>query len=272
MRTDYTRTIPLHNLREDEIFNQASTSINLKARMSENGHRIANYAFTEMLNNSIDHSGSKNARVDLRCRPDGLVFVIRDHGIGAFESVRKKFRFRNHFEAAEHLLKGKQTTDPARHSGQGIFFTSKIADRFMLESARLQLVIDNKADDTAMRDIPYLKGTRVSFYLKPRTRKKLKDLFDEYSGNDYEFDKTRITVHLSEKIGEYVSRSQAKRLVFGLEKFKTVILDFKKVTGIGQSFADEIYRVFQNSHPSIQIEAVNTSPAVRFMIGRALRS
>ena len=267
-QSDYSRTLPLRNLQEDETFKKASSAINLRHGMSEGGFRIVNYAFTEMLNNAIDHSRSKKARVDLRCRPDGLVFAIRDNGIGVFESVRKKFRLHSHFEAAEHLLKGKQTTDPARHSGQGIFFTSKIADCFVLESAKLQLTIDNKSDDTVMKDIPFLKGTRVSFSLRPKTRKKLKELFDEYSGNDYEFDKTRLTVHLSEKEGEFISRSQAKRLTFGLEKFKTVILDFKKVTGISQSFADEIYRVFKNNHPTIRIEAVNTSPAVRFMIDR----
>ena len=62
-----------------------------------------------------------------------FTFTVSDRGVGAFESVRKKFKMKNSFEAAEHLLKGKQTTAPERHSGQGIFFTSRIADHFALE-------------------------------------------------------------------------------------------------------------------------------------------
>ncbi len=70
-------------------------------------------------------------------------------------------------------------------------------------------------------------------------------------------------------MSETLSRSQARRLLFGLEKFRRVVLDFKKVQGVGQSFADEIFRVFHNAHPRIQIEAIHGAPSVTFMIRRA---
>ena len=70
------------------------------------------------------------------------------------------------------------------------------------------------------------------------------------------------------KSGIHISRSQARRVLSGLEKFKIVVFDFDKVPMIGQSFADEIFRVFQSKHPKIQIEAINMNEAVRFMIDR----
>ena len=66
-----------------------------------------------------------------------------------------------------------------------------------------------------------------------------------------------------------MSRSQARRLILGLDKFKIIVLDFNKVKTIGQSFADEIFRVFQNNHPDITIETINCCKAVEFMIKRA---
>jgi hypothetical protein len=66
-----------------------------------------------------------------------------------------------------------------------------------------------------------------------------------------------------------VSRSQAKRLLNRFERFKVVILDFDGVQEIGQAFADEIFRVFPNSHPATEIRDLNASHQVQKMISRA---
>lgn len=264
----FLRNAKNKGLKEDEIFKQALRKLNLKKKLVENSYRIAYYAFTEMLNNAIDHSKSERSQIVAKYSDSSFEFEITDHGIGAFESIRKKFGLNDHFEAVEHLLKGKQTTDPKRHSGQGIFFTSKIADKFILESGKLRLVINNALDDIALEDIKQIKGTRVYFSIKQKSRKNIRKLFSEYQNDDYEFDKTAITIHLSEKQEEHVSRSEAKRLLVGLDKFKRIVLDFKKVKGIGQGFADEIFRVYQNSNPEVRIKAINMSSSVEYMIKR----
>ena len=55
----------------------------------------------------------------------------------------------------------------------------------------------------------------------------------------------------------------------GLEKFREIILDFKDVEEIGQAFADEIFRVFQNEHPNINLHPINTNEQIAKMILRA---
>jgi hypothetical protein len=108
-----------------------------------------------------------------------------------------------------------------------------------------------------------IRGTEVFFSIKKRTRKKLEDIFSFFAPEefDYKFEKTRALVKLFQR--EYISRSEAKRLHHGLEKFKIIILDFKGVKTIGQGFADELFRVFMQNYPEITIKIVNMRNSLR---------
>ncbi len=258
----------LKGLQEDRVFQELERRMDLKHQLSENVRNIAFYSFTEMLNNAIDHSNSKVAYISVRIKNGFWEFQIKDAGIGAFKNVQKTFRLENELEAAEHLFKGKQTTDPKRHSGQGIFFTSRIADRFVLRSHGVDALIDNERDDFLLQDDRPIKGTLVRFRIRQRSKKKLADLFKNFAGEDFEFDRSNVRVRLGAH-GEFVSRSQARRLLAGLEQYQQLTFDFKGVRGIGQAFADEIFRVFQARFPKIKVSYENASPAVEFMVSRA---
>ncbi len=270
IQNHFSSTRIIKNLSEHKVFDEADLKMRLRKELSANAYNIANYTFTEMLNNAIDHSQSLKVELELICSKGIFEFKVIDHGIGIFEKIKKKFKLNDHYESVEHLLKGKQTTDSKRHSGEGIFFTSKIADTFNIESSNLILEIDNTKKDIFLAEKKNSqKGTTILFKLKQRSRKNLKDLFDQYSNENYEFDKTKVIVSIAKKQGNYVSRSEAKRILFGLDKFKRITFDFKNVKGIGQGFADEIFRVYHKAHPTIQMEAINTIPAVQLMIQRA---
>jgi len=130
--------------------------------------------------------------------------------------------------------------------------------------------VDNVRCDTSLADMRQLKGTEVYFQIKQRTRKDLATLFRDYSRDEFEFDTTKVTVHLTDQIDGGVSRSQARRLLVGLHEFKYIILDFAKVTALGQAFADEIIRVFPLGHSDVKMEPINMSPAISFVVKRAL--
>jgi uncharacterized protein (DUF1330 family) len=66
-----------------------------------------------------------------------------------------------------------------------------------------------------------------------------------------------------------VSRSQAKRLMRRVEGFRTVVLDFDDVATVGQAFADQVFRVFANAHPDVELVTVHAVPQVQQMIRRA---
>ena len=83
--------------------------------------------------------------------------------------------------------------------------------------------------------------------------------------------KTRTVVRLFAIGTEFVSRSQAKRLVHGLDKFREVVLDFKGVDLVGQGFADEVFRVWAREHPDVKLIPTDMNDAEAFMVERAIR-
>ena len=117
-----------------------------------------------------------------------------------------------------------------------------------------------------MEEGRFLKGTEVEFTVGRRVRRALRDVFSQFAPEEYsfQFEKTRVIVRLLGK--DYVSRSEARRLVAGLDRFKEVELDFDGVKSLGQGFADEVFRVFPAAHPGIRLSAVRVSPLLQAVI------
>lgn len=257
--------------KEHEVLDDLNRKTPFLTALNENLRHLLDYAFSEMLNNALDHSKSKFVDVEIGMDPKALTFTVSDLGIGVFKNIMRSRKLKSEFEAMQDLLKGKATTQPHAHSGEGIFFTSKVADLFVLESFGYVLRIDNKIPDIFFEEVsPVKRGTRVHFIIARNTHKHLSDIFGKYETNPDEpdFDKTEIHVKLY-KIGTvYVSRSQARRILTGLEKFKHIVLNFEDISTIGQGFADEIFRVFHLKYPDIVITPIHVNEAVKYMVDR----
>lgn len=261
------------NLEEHIVLDQIENKCPLILKLSENIRSIFTYAFSEMFNNAIEHSQSKYIDVEVVLAKSNLNFLVTDYGVGVFRNIMKKKNLRSELEAIQELLKGKATTKPQAHSGESIFFTSKTADVFILDSYGHQLVVNNKENDVFVgKPKIFRKGTRVSFKLSTNSVRHLTSVFRKYtdvaSDGDPSFDKTEVKIKLLTGGSIYVSRSQARRVLADLDKFKSIIFDFDAVPMIGQAFADEIFRVFHNKYPDIKLRYANTNEAVKFMIDR----
>jgi len=240
----------------------------------KNIYDICEYGISEMLNNAIDHSEGKNITVGYERKSNNLNVQIFDDGIGIFEKIRKHFNLEDHREAIFELSKGKLTTDPSNHSGEGIFFTSRAFDEFSILSRDLFYRVDTGKEDWFLDMVDDKKtGTLITLKISFKTKRNLMKLFNEYSSETDDvprFSKTRNVIKLALREGETViSRSQAKRILHGLEKFSTVIFDYKGVTSIGQAYADQVYRIFQEKYPNIQLVDGNTNENIQYMIDRA---
>lgn len=268
-----TRILQNNGLSDHLVYEELTSKAVLAKKLNDNTSSIVNFAFTEMLNNAIEHSHSDRIKVELYRDGRDLVFTIRDFGVGVFENVKKKYNLNSDLEAIQELLKGKTTTAPKAHSGEGIFFTSKSADEFILESFATRLRVDNKIEDVFVESRERsLKGTQVTFRINLHSNRHLSNIFQQYYSDpqSFAFDKTLIMIKLYTMGTVYVSRSQARRVLSNVEKkFKVIILDFDNVPTIGQAFADEIIRVFGSKHPEIEIRCVNMNDNVEFMIKRA---
>ncbi|GAG61218.1 unnamed protein product, partial [marine sediment metagenome] len=118
------RTYLLKNLAEDEVFNEFSILMNLSKNLTKNAFEIVRYVFNEILNNAIEHSQSDKCTISIIFDDYYLSFTIRDSGIGIFYSIAKKFKLPDEIAALGELVKGKRTTMPDKHTGEGVFFTS----------------------------------------------------------------------------------------------------------------------------------------------------
>jgi hypothetical protein len=246
--------------------------------LSENVSFICNYGFTEIFNNAIDHSEGNRVTVQTEWQEDAVTIRIWDNGIGIFKKIKTTLGLEDEREAILQLSKGKFTTEPKNHTGEGIFFTSRCFDEFWIFANGLRYGKWNEPDDWFLetRKDEQEDGTYVSMQISFNSKRRAEQIFNEYSILDSDsgikkFDKTHIMVELSKLEEErYVSRSQAKRILVGLEKFREIILDFKDITTVGQGFVDEIFRVFKNEHPKTIINYRNANKDVEFMIKRGI--
>lgn len=241
------------------------------AGLPPNVRDIWHYAVTEMVNNAIDHSGSEKVMVGLVRDALNISVYVADEGEGIFLKIQRAMNLYDPREAILELAKGKLTTDPVNHTGEGIFFSSKVIDAFDICSGKLHFVHDDWGTDVLERaaDAP---GTMVLMRLANDSPRNLKGVFDQFAApEEYTFSRTIVPVKLAQHEGEkLVSRSQAKRLTMRFERFQTVVLDFAGVEEIGQAFADEVFRVFQHAHPGTKLLPINLTTEVGNMVKRAL--
>lgn len=260
----------VEGLREHEVW-QEQVADHVRA-FPKNVFRICSHGFTEMLNNAIDHSQGTIATISVEVNAAAIELQIADDGVGIFRKIREHQDLPDERDALFRLTKGKLTTDPTKHSGEGIFFTSRMFDRFEITSGELRYR-HGQDGDVAISDAGgHVKGTIVQMLLLGDTTRTTDEVFNQYSsvGDSLSFSRTTLIVQLMLRQYEsLISRSQGKRLLAGVEGFKEVVLDFEGVDSIGQAFADEVFRVFPSSFPNIEIIPINASRQVMGMILRA---
>lgn len=243
--------------------------------MSPNVQSIVSHGFTEMVNNAIDHSCGGSVFVFATQDENALRIIISDDGVGIFAKITSALDLPDMRQALFELSKGKLTTDPSKHTGEGVFFTSRMFDSFEISANGLHFNHDANSShdwlDEAQGVFP--EGTTVFMRISsnsPRTAAEVYAQFTE-APEDYDFSKTVVPMRLARFGGEQlVSRSQAKRLIARFDRFRTVILDFSDVQEIGQAFADELFRVYGNAHPKVELLPKNMTEQVERMWLRAI--
>lgn len=242
-----------------------------------NAVNIWHYGCTEMINNVIDHSESATLRIKIARSAQATDLEIHDEGVGIFRKIARALKLDDDRHSVLELSKGKVTTDPANHTGEGIYFSSRAFDEFKILSGGV--LFERNCDDeddwilADERPIEHIDGTSVYMTLSNATERELQGIFDEYATDieDYRFDKTIVPVKLLQYGDDrLVSRSQAKRLLDRFDRFRTVVLNYEKVESIGQAFADEVFRVFPSQHPEVEIIPINANEQVTRMMRRAI--
>lgn len=257
---------------EDEAW--ARAGIPLAYRMSADERDIWHYGLTEMVNNAIDHSEGRELLVRAFRTAASVHLEVADDGIGIFKKLAAAVNVKEERQSILELTKGKFTTDPKRHTGEGIFFTSRAFDRFQIESGELQFSRTTNGAPL-LSEIPgrLCTGTRVLLDLLLPSSRTLREVFSRHSSgpDEYRFSKTQIPLKLLAPGGDsLISRSEAKRALARIGSFDQVVLDFTGIRTVGQAFADEVFRVFAGANPGIRLIPQNANEQITGMIRRAM--
>lgn len=261
---------------EDRLFD--SYIVKHLVKCNKAALRIWQYTCAEILNNAIEHSRGRNIYIEVSANALYTQVVIGDDGVGTFYTLLEYmaangWKSPREEDAIIELYKGKITSNAASHSGEGIFFSSKMVDEFVLWSDAHIYKWGNGITDSAVQThlLSYASriqkiGTLVCMKLENETERSITEVFNLYTDIEQGFIKTSIPVKTACINGEPVARSQARRICGRLETFKEVILDFAGVEFIGQGFADELFRVYASTHPQVILCPVNVAPDVERMI------
>ncbi len=235
--------------------------------------QMAQHAFTELLNNAIDHSGGSQVTVSLRQTPLHLQLLVSDDGCGLFERIAKSFAIDDPQLAMFELSKGKLTSQPDRHSGHGLFFASRLADIFDVHANHAAFQHRAWQDDTdtaawrATRPTPR-RGTSIYLAFALDTTRTLDAVLRAHSRDSggYGFERTQVPLKLLAGTEMLMSRADARRVASRLASFGQAEIDFAGVPVVGHGFADELFRVFRRDNPEVQLLPTKMAPAVGAMV------
>ena len=266
-------------LGEDRIFNQF---ISPYIQFKKNVNSIWNYAFTEMMNNAIEHSEAENISVTIFQNCVDTKILIIDDGIGIFKNIQRFMKENKNEdislqECVSLLFAGKFTTAKEYHTGEGIFFTSHVMDEFIIYSddnffTRNNFTSTQFADDNLHSSMNMENGTIVSMRINNNSKKTLSEVFNTFAPVDEGFIKTTIPVAHMFSGGNPVSRSEARRLLECIVLFNDIDLDFSGVEEIGQGFTHELFVLGKQKYPHIKLRTINTCKAVEDMIKRVVNT
>lgn len=265
---------PLAGLDENLLW---ELSFSRYVSVPSNIRNILHHGFTEMVNNAVDHSQGTHVFVFLDQSETHIRLTVSDDGIGIFKKISDALQLADRRQAIFELAKGKLTTDPSKHSGEGIFFTSRMFDSFSIEANGLDFSHLESIDHDWLeeRKNTFPDGTTVHMGISLNSTRTTSQIFQQYmdAPEDYGFNKTVVPMKLAQYGDEQlVSRSQAKRLIARFDRFKMVVLDFEGVAEVGQAFADELFRVYARAHPDVELVPINYSEQIERMWLRAVNS
>ena len=247
------------SLEEDRIFNR---DIEHFFKVYENNvFSVWRYAFLEMMNNAIEHSRAADILVKVWINPLRSQIIIEDNGIGIFKNIQAYMKKEKNCEmtldeCVPLLFAGKFTTAKELHSGEGIFFTSHLMDKFAIISDNILFTRDN-FKDVQVSDIPSGSGTVVLMSLYNQSKKTTREVFNRFSDVEEGFIRTHIPISHMFPNGNPISRSEARRLGELIAGFKEIALDFANVDEVGQAFCHDV-----------TLNICNADEAVDYMIRR----
>ena len=237
------------------------------ADLKDNVRAILRHGFEEVFANAALHSGADEANVLFERDAANVAVMVIDQGSGVFESVRQALGLPEPADAALELAKGRVGVRGS--PGEGLRLAMGMFDELTLSSRGLTLTARTSGDHTRFELKPSGKaeGTGVRLSIAAASPRHIQFVLDRCADG-----RGVLPVSLILSAGDaLVSRAQARRLLRGAERFSRLVVDFSSVNSIGPAFADELFRVYRQENPSVDLTAENASPEIQRAIAWAHR-
>ena len=266
-------TRSLQGLNEEDVWKEV---LGKASDIPPMARSILYHGVTEMVNNAIDHSSGSHTQVSYQDNGQDIIVTVSDNGVGAFRHLSEHFGLPGAEHALIEVTKGKRTSAPDKHAGEGLFFTLRMMDEARVEANGLAVwaqTDENSDTEFAQGTSRVKEGTVVTLRIAKDTTRRIADVFARFAPMDDEtgtgtFAETSVPLHLVRVTGGFVARSEAKRLASGLEKHARAEIDFSQHEVVGQGFADELFRVWAKQNPQTVLSVRGANPVVRMMIQR----
>lgn len=226
---------------------------------------LLQWGFCQVLQNALEHTQCKELAIFYEFSGKSIHLSLLDDGMGIFESVSQSNQIADLREAA---LKIMNAPFAQNHSGPGLAWCAKLFDSLLIRSNGLEYCrfgnedwyLDNAPSDEHM-------GTLVQLSLDIATTRTLASVLQP--GGGCPADRQHVFVKMLELKNEvYLTREDAQNLLFDLDGFKEIVLDFKAVRNVGYHFTHEIFCFYQSKNPEVEISYLNTNSNIKFMIER----
>ncbi|MCX7021465.1 MAG: ATP-binding protein [bacterium] len=128
--------------------------------LPQNVMDICHYGTTEMLNNIYEHAAAQKYYGKVSVNALTVTILVIDDGIGIFRKIKEEFDLAEPRDAIIELSKGKLTTDERHHTGEGIFFASRMMDAFIILSGKLSFQTW-RGEDWLLESSKRIEGTAI---------------------------------------------------------------------------------------------------------------
>lgn len=260
------RRYPLAGLMEDQPWRRDFAPCMTFPREVE---RLVRLAFTELVNNAIDHSGGTHVTISLRQTPLQAQLLVSDDGCGLFDRVSTSHGISEPTLAMLELGKGKLTSAPERHLGLGLVTVAQAADVMDLHANAAAFQCrgwdEHRWHTGRAGPVAARAGTTVYVAIALDTPRTVDSLLTTSAGEgmSHRADHARVPLRLlAGTTGELESRAEARRATLRLDAFASAELDFSGIRRIGPAFADELFRVLPQALPALRFQATGMTPDV----------
>ncbi len=223
------------------------------------------YALRALINNTLQHAQATQLHLYLRYTPHDVLLIVRDNGQGLLSTLKQHAQLRDPDYALLEISKGALTHPDSGDAGNSLCICARVFSDMAIDSGNTSFTYQSNSVFVPLPDDG--RGdqqTIIRLLLQLNDKPALDHVMQQVAAKH-----CHIPVHLIQQ-QHALSRTQAQHLLYRLEQFASIHLDFSHVRNVSPAFANDIFYTFQQAHPNIPLSYSNANEKVSKHVQHAL--